>query len=277
MIVRVKKKSGDFEDFDVDKLKKSLSASGASKKQVETIIQDIMPKILVGITTAKIFNLAFSKLRKISGHYARNYSLKKAIFELGPSGFYFEKFCGEILRAQGFKTTLDQIRKGCCVKHEVDIIGKRPDKNIFVECKFHNTPSKKNDVKTALYIHARSMDLLKNAANDFEEYWIMSNTTFSKDAIAYAQCVGLKLVGINCSDNHDMQTIVNKYNIHPITSLQSLKLKDCQKLMEKNIVTTAQLAKKKQILFQLGFPHDVISNVLLEIKDMKSMKEKYFV
>lgn len=269
MKILVKKTSGKFEEFEIEKLKRSLRSSGASSKQVSIILKSIIPLFDDKIPTSKIFKIAFKQLKKISNHYAFNYSLKKAIFDLGPTGFLFEKFSAEIIKAHGFKVSIGQIKKGHCVKHEVDIVGIRPDKTIYVECKFHNIPSRKNDIKTALYINARNLDLKSNTNNQFDEYWLMSNTTFSKDAISYARCVGLKLVGINCTDGMDIQSIVNRYSLHPVTSLQTLKGKYKRILLDNHIVLAIHLLKKKEYLLSIGMTSQEIAKTFDEIKFLK--------
>lgn len=274
MNISVKKKSGNFEDFETEKLKRSLRSSGASSRQVSIILKSLIPSIKDGTPTSRIFSLAFRQLKKLSSYYAVNYSLKKAIFDLGPSGFLFERFCAEIIKAHGYKVSIGQIKKGCCVKHEIDIIGTRADKTVYVECKFHNVPSRKNDIKTTLYIQARCLDLKANVNNRFDEFWLMSNTTFSADAITYAKCVGLKLVGINCKDGMDIQSIVNRYSLHPITSLQFLKAKHKKILLENQIVLAIHLLKKRDFLISIGMTPTEINKVFNEIKELKISHQK---
>ncbi|EQC45301.1 restriction endonuclease [Bacteriovorax sp. Seq25_V] len=269
----VKKSTGEFEEFDEQKLRRSLKHAGAIPSEIAKIIQQIRPLIHEGISTKRIFNHSFRLLRRYSQECARNYSLKKAIFELGPSGFLFEKYVAEVFKAKGFKVKVGVVKKGCCVKHEVDIIASRPDKTIYVECKFHNHPNRKNDVKTALYINSRFLDLKNNKANEFDEFYLVSNTLFSKDAVKYADCVGVKLLGINSSYGDDIQAIVNKYHLHPITSLQSLKKKHIHALMSREIVLAKSLLKQKKTLFELGLDEMEIKQVFSEIKNVRRSYE----
>ena len=265
----VKKSSGRLEDFDENKLKKSLRFAGANEKQIRHIIQEITPLLFEGITSNKIFNMAFKRLKKMSYSISINYSLKKAIFELGPSGFHFEKFVAELMKSKGYKVQVGIHKKGRCIKHEIDVVGTRPDQTVYVECKFHNSPSRKNDVKTALYIHARCMDLKENLDNDFNEFWLVSNTSFTKDAMTYAQCVGIKLIGINCPEEGNIQDLVNKYHLHPITSLQRLKKKHQTILMDKDIILAKEIYNKKELLTDLGLSDAQIKGVFLEIERLK--------
>ena len=273
MSPNVKKSSGALEEFDESKLRRSLKLAGAIPSEVNKIIVQIRPLIHEEISTKKIFNHAFRLLRKYSQESARNYSLKKAIFELGPSGFLFEKYVSEVFKAKGFKVKVGVIKRGCCVRHEVDIIATRPDRTIYIECKFHNHPNRKKDVKTALYINSRFLDLKNNPANKFDEFFLVSNTLFSKDAVKYAECVGVKLLGINSSFGDDIQTIVNQYHLHPITSLQSLKKKYTRALLAREIVLAKSLLKNKKTLIELGLDELEIKQIFSEIRNVRRSYE----
>ncbi|HRK59243.1 MAG TPA: ATPase, partial [Candidatus Kapabacteria bacterium] len=112
-----------------------LRRSGANTEQIQHVIQELKPLLYEGISTKKIFHYAFRLLKKKSRPSAAKYHLKKAIMDLGPSGYPFEIFVGEILRHRGFSVKIGQIVQGHCVEHEVDIVGQKDDVKIMVECK----------------------------------------------------------------------------------------------------------------------------------------------
>ena len=118
----ITKASGESVPFSADKLKLSLERAGANEDEIDRIIEEISSELYEGISTKKIYRTAFNLLKKDSGHLAAKYHLKRAIMELGPSGYPFEKFIGEILRYQGYKTTVGEIVQGKCVNHEIDVI-----------------------------------------------------------------------------------------------------------------------------------------------------------
>ena len=89
------------------------------------------------------------------------YKIKQALFELGPSGYPFEMFIGELLKYQGYDVQVGKIVKGLYVKHEVDVIAIKDNRTFMVECKFHSSGSKKSDVKVPLYIDSRFRDIEK--------------------------------------------------------------------------------------------------------------------
>ena len=98
MKIKVTKASGKVEDLNTDKLRGSLIRSGANREQADSIIETILAEIPPHITTKKIYGLAKKYLRQINHASGLRYSLKKALFRLGPSGFPFEKYIGEVLK-----------------------------------------------------------------------------------------------------------------------------------------------------------------------------------
>ncbi len=85
---------------------------------------------------------------------AAKYSLKRAILDLGPSGFPFESYLAKIFEFEGYQTAVDQVIKGGCVEHEVDVVltkkGEKKSEVIYIEAKFHNSAAFKTDLKTVL-------------------------------------------------------------------------------------------------------------------------------
>lgn len=77
------------------------------------------------MTTNKIYQLAFKMLKGKSRVSASKYKLKKALMQLGPSGFPFEKLVGKIMEQEGFKTNVGVIVQGNCVQYEVDVIAQK--------------------------------------------------------------------------------------------------------------------------------------------------------
>lgn len=94
--ILITKASGEKTLFDEDKLRHSLSKAGAEDFQIAEIISELVKELYDGISTKRIYHLAFDRLKNRSKHLAARYHLKQAIMELGPSGYPFEKFVGEI-------------------------------------------------------------------------------------------------------------------------------------------------------------------------------------
>jgi len=272
--VTIVKHSGEQENFSDEKMLASLHRSGVGKDAARHILRLVKERLYPGIKTKEIFKIANKLLRKRGRKYAANYSLKAAILNLGPAGFYFEKFVSHMFRAWGYETEVDIVLPGKCVTHEVDVVAKRKDKTLLVECKFHNSPSKKNDIKTVLYIQSRRIDLKDSEkCMPFDEFHIVSNTTFSKDAIQYAECMGLKLLGLNSPGGESFHDVVRKYDLHPVTCLKRLRKRDCDLLLEEGIVLCKEILSNKQFLKKIGLNEKEIRSIINEIKDIMEATE----
>ena len=196
--LQVIKASGEKATFSLDRVARSLKRSGAPKDLIDSTLENLKKELYDGITTKEIYNRAFSLLRKGNHTSASKYKLKTAIYELGPTGFPFEKFIAALLNRSGYKTTTGKIYQGKCVTHEIDVEAKTNTKLILIECKFHNA-GRNSDVKTPLYINSRILDIKNFRKNtdpklEFEEAWVVTNTRFTADAIKYAKCSDLKLL-----------------------------------------------------------------------------------
>lgn len=256
--IKIKKYSGEIVDFDMEKLKKSLRNSNADENLINEIAASVENKLYPGISTRKIYQIAFQMLKKKTNVCASRYKLKKAIMELGPSGFPFEKFVGEILSQEGFQTEVGVFVQGECVMHEVDVVAITDHTEYMIECKYHNTQGKVSDVKIPLYINSRFLDInnqfKKKPENSvkFQQGWIYTNTRFSSDAITYGKCVGLNLVSWDYPQHNSLKSKIDTLGLFPITSLITLTRKEKEKLLNKGIVLCKELSKKPEVLEEVG-------------------------
>ena len=266
------KATGEREEFNAQKLRDSLTRAGASTEAVDNIVDQIERELKDNASTKDIYNHAFELLKKEESPATARYSLRRAVMEMGPTGFPFEQFVAEIFRAKGFETTTDFIAKGECAEHEIDIVAWNEQKLIFVEAKFHNELGIKSDLKIALYIKAR-WDDLANTAFDFgnhqhklDEGWLITNTKFSESAIKYAKCQNMKLVGWNYPEHGNLQDLIEEAHLHPITCLNSNTPSDEKLLMQAGIVLCKQALDNPDILVQAGLSKDKIDKMIAEIK-----------
>lgn len=270
-IAWVIKSTGEREPFSLPKLRRSLIRSGADDQTVEAVVAHILPELKDGMRTSAIYRHAFSILKKSKYPAAIRYSLRKAVMELGPSGFPFEKYVAEILRRKGYTAQTGVMLPGFCVQHEVDIYMQKEGKHIFGECKFRNEQGTKVDVKVALYIYARFLDLQKahnadeKASHGIHEGWLITNTKLTSDAVAYANCVGLKVLGWDYPEKGNLQDLILETGVHPLTFLSSLTQRDKADLLNQGIVMCRDITKNRDALRSLGFSEEKISSVLKEV------------
>ena len=270
--IDIEKFNGDIEEFQVEKLKTSLRRSKAKEKEIDTIVERIMPTLYDGMSSKLIYEKAFSLLKEKNRTSASKYSLKRAILDLGPTGYPFERLIGALLRERGFEAQVGITLQGECVTHEVDVLAEKDGNSYTVECKFHADPRSVSNVKIPLYINSRFLDLQqhwnKNPENKthLKQGWLVTNTRFSADAIAYAECVGLKLLSWDYPEDNGLKQNIDKFTLYPITTLTSLTQEEKHRLIEKNIVLTKELFKSPESLEKIRVSPDRIKEVLTEIK-----------
>jgi len=268
------KSSGQRVKFSLDKLRNSLKHSGAKHELVEEIVSKVKDEVFEGITTNEIYNRAYSLLNKNKPVFASKYKLKKAIYELGPTGFPFERFVAAILQYSGYSVEVDIVLKGSCVKHEIDVVADKNDLITIIECKFHNEEGRNCDVKVPLYIHSRYNDVKahwntnSNNTKPLDKGWVVTNTRFTQDAIKYGQCVNLYLLSWDYPTNDGLKDRIDRLGLYPITVSGLLTNREKQFLLGRNVVLCRQLIKDKFFLDHLGISTPRKTKILNEIEQL---------
>ena len=268
-IINIRKSNGELVPFDEHKLLSALMRSGAKKSEAEEVTTMVINQIHEGTKTTKIYRIAYDILKRKSKYIAGRYRLKKAVFDLGPSGYPFEKFVSKLFEYQGYETKINQIQKGKCVNHELDVVAENDNEKIMIECKFHQDKGRKNDVKIPLYIHSRFLDVKsvwKKSSDKKMIGMVVTNTRFSSDATAYGQCAGMRLISWDYPVGNSLKDWVDRSGYHPITSIQSLSKSKKQMIMEEGIVLCRELIKSPEILSKLGLSFSKTNEVLKEAK-----------
>ncbi len=273
--ITIVKASGKRESFEPEKLRFSLLNSGASQEEAEKVLAHLKPELKDGISTHDIYRHAFSILSSLSRHVARSYSLRRAVMDLGPSGFPFEDFVAEILRAKGFECATRQTIIGGCVPHEVDVVAWNEKKLLMVEAKFHNELGTKSDLKVVLYVKARFDDIKDNVYNyggktrKVSDVWLVTNTKFSSTAIHYAECKNMTLIGWNYPEKGNLQNMIEGEGLHPVTCLTTLSDTEKRQLLAGGVVLCSKLKENPEMLGKILGPGFVPESVINEINELK--------
>ncbi len=256
--ITIHKAGGEAEPFSKEKFVHSLTKAGATPSAIDSILTHINRELHEGVTTHHLYSLAFRLLHKMEKPASIQYSLRRALEDLGPSGFPFESFLQELFRVRGFETAIRQILPGRCVPHELDVIAWNENKLLMVESKFHNQQGMKTDIKTALYVKARFDDLSEQLfdfggkSRSLDEGWLVTNTKFTKHAIDYAACANIRLLGWNYPEQESLQDLIMDFGLHPITCLTSLTNQDKEPLLTHDIVLCKDVLQKKDLLLSAG-------------------------
>ncbi|WP_421803010.1 ATP cone domain-containing protein [Flagellimonas sp.] len=270
----ITKSSGEQVKFSMDKLQHSLQHSGASDDMVQEIVQRVQDELYQGITTREIYNRAYALLKKKKSVYASKYKLKKAIYELGPTGFPFEKFISGILHYSGYQTKVGEMLQGTCVSHEIDVIAIKNGILNVIECKFHSDDGLKCNVKVPLYINSRYKDV-KTPLNSQKEKsfkdtegWVVTNTRFTNDALEYGKCAGLYLLSWDYPHGDGLKERIDRLRLYPITVSTLLSGREKDFLLERDIVLFRQLEKNIFLLDHLGVSNGRKQRILKEMKSL---------
>lgn len=251
------KGDGSREPFETKKLEASLRRSGAEPELAAQITEKIAATVKDGMTTTEIYKNAYKLLHKEEKVTAARYSMRRAILDLGPTGYPFEDFISEMMRLRGYNTKLRQVIKGKCTTHEVDVVFEKEGRTIGAELKFHNQPGFKTDLKTALYVEARYRDIFEGAKEEgkkcvIDEGYLMTNTKFSRTAIDFAECAGIRLVGWSYPKEENLLNMIQETGVYPVTVLSSISRKEKERLLMDGVALCRTVAEDPESLLRAG-------------------------
>jgi hypothetical protein len=268
------KASGERVKFSVDKLRNSLRRTGAENSIVQQIIDVVLEELYSGISTKEIYNRAFSLLKKKKSYLASKYKLKNAIYELGPTGFPFERFVGAVLKYSGYNIEVGKVLQGKCVSHEIDVIATKNNDTHIIECKFHGEQGLNCNVKIPLYINSRYQDVKtnwdSNAKKEREllQGWVVTNTRFTRDALVYGNCTGLYLLSWDYPKDNGLKDRIDRLGLYPITVSTLLSKREKQFLLSRDVVLCRELIGDVFYLDHLGISDIRKEKIIHEIKQL---------
>lgn len=268
--ISIIKSSGKKVKFSLKKLRASLRKSGADEQTVNEIVAKVKEELYDGISTKEVYNRAFALLKKKGSYLASKYKLKKAIYELGPTGYPFEYFISAILKYSGYHTEVGEIIQGKCVRHEIDVVAEKNGETTLVECKFHSEQGRNCNVKVPLYIASRFKDVKlywdsKPQDTTLETGWVVTNTRFTKDAIQYGMCIGLYLLSWDYPKHDGLRNRIDRLGLYPITVLTLLTNREKQFLLSRNVILCRDLIDDLFFLDHLGISETRKSKIQNEI------------
>lgn len=273
MSFQITKADGTIEVFKVEKLRRSLRRAGATPDEINEVIGEVNKTLYDGIQTQEIYRHAFSLLRESRPPAAARYSLRRALFNLGPTGFPFERFLSRLFESEGYTTKTGIMIQGNCAEHEIDIAAYNSEHSFVGEAKFHARPGIKSDLQVAMYSYARLLDL-KNARicqDDIcgiKEFWLITNTKFTSTAKNYGECVGLNLLSWNYPKNNNLHDRIQRAGIYPITVLQNLNSSQAETLIARDIILCRDILQHKSILRHLHLPTKKHEALIQEVTEL---------
>ncbi len=271
-LITITKSDGTKQLFEEEKLVSSLKRVGASAEIIDDVVEEIGREIHDGMSTTEIYRRAFDLLRKHSSKVAAKYSVRRAMIELGPDGFPFEKFVARLFKMWGYESVTDQVVMGHCVDHEVDVVAWKGEDLAMVEAKYHNEFGLKSDLKVSLYVKARYDDISENeydyggTKRKLTERWLITNTKFTDKAIRYSECVKMKLLGWNYPEKGNLHDLISENSLHPIACLSTLTRDQKRELAAKNMLICLDLVGNPHVLKEIGVKPEDQEKILTEVQ-----------
>jgi ATP cone domain len=269
MHIQVTKADGTAEYFKVEKLRRSLRRAGATPAEVNSIVSQIQAELYDGMQTQEIYRRAFTLLRQEELPIAARYSLRRALFSIGPTGFPFELLLGRLFTAEGYQVRTGIIIQGHCAEHEIDVAAFNETHSFVGEAKFHARPGIKTDLQVAMYSYARLLDLRDNricqeSICQIKEFWLITNTKFTSAVERYAECVGVNLLSWDYPRNNNLYDRLQRHRLYPITVLQSVTPSQTTILIDRGIIVCQDLINNPQVLRVLHLSEKKQESILAE-------------
>ncbi len=265
--------------FDPALLVTSLKRAGAGEHTAERISRTITDTVVPGMTSKEIYARAFALLRKESRPVAARYALRRALLELGPTGHPFEDFVSHLFRVEGWHVETRKMIQGKCVMHETDFYASHPKQNTYLaaELKYHNDPNYKTDLKVALYVKSRFDDIFSChpdvRACPIDRGLLVTNTKFTSEAIAYAECSGVELLGWGYPEDNSLFMLMSRAKVYPITTLTRLSHAEKRLLVDAGIIAVDEIVHDRRRLDVLRLSPDRVGDLMAEAEGLLSLPD----
>ncbi|MBL1409132.1 ATP cone domain-containing protein [Sphingobacterium faecale] len=268
--MRVKKHSGELVPFKPDSLRYSLSRSGANPEEVDGVFERIKDKLYDGISTRELYELAFEYLKSCRDTYAARYSLKKALRDLGPEGFYFEKWVARMFQEDGYQAVTGQTIQGHAVTHEIDVVASKGKELLAIECKFRNDVDAKISVTTPMYFMSRVVDISNISYTFFNKSlkisagWLVTNAYLTTDSIKFGEYHKMNLLSWDYPKTYSLKARVDNNGQYPVTCLTSLNAQDKARLLKAQCILVKDVVRYPKFLRDLEITDQKRKQVLEE-------------
>jgi hypothetical protein len=274
------KADGSTEAFDPERLYTSLLRAGAKKNAAESIATVVAETIAPGATSHDVYARAFAMLRKEARPIAARYGLRRALLEFGPSGHPFEDFVSHLYTKEGWVVETRKMIQGKCVMHETDFYASHPERKEYMaaELKYHNDASYKSDLKTALYVKSRFDDIFncdsESRSCPLDRGILITNTKFTSEAVRYAECAGVELLGWSYPTHDNLFERMSKARVYPVTTLTTLAKSEKRLLVDGGIIAVDQLVEvpaAREALRALRMSPEHIGEIIAEAEALLAL------
>lgn len=243
--MEIVKWDGRREQFDLNKLQRSLLRLGAPLEVAKNVSEQIEREAYPGMTSKEIFDLATAKLNLHEPAISLREDLKTSLAKM-KGGSDFEEYVRLIFRAHGYTVKGNRVIQGRCVAHEIDGIAESGDECIYLEVKHHSSVHSYTPFDVTLAAKAKWDDLQSGYESGstsycFSRVLVVNNTRLSVHASQYAECVGIDHLGWNAPLGRGIDCMIEEKGLYPITILKTLHKEERDILSTNGILTLRQL------------------------------------
>ena len=273
-VIKIRKASGEEQPYLSQKLERSLINAGVQPQLAREVMVEISDWISDGVSTKQIYQRAFALLRKKKSYGALRYRLKQSMLELGPTGYPFEVLMGLLFERKGYSVEVGVTVNGKCVTHEMDVIATNGKVQHLMECKYHSDQGHQVSIQVPLYVRSRVDDIVgvRKQLAEYEGFeftgWVVTNTRFSSDSIAYGNGSGLKLLGWDYPEGNGLKEMLEREKLYPVTILTHLTANEKRALIDLGFVACVQIKNQPEILDQLSLSEKKRKELDKELKEI---------
>lgn len=272
----VTKANGTRETFAKWKVVRTCLRMGATEETAQAIADEIESRLYNGITTRRILRMIYSRLKKHKPVMKLQTDLRRSL-SLLRSAPDFERYIQLLLSEHGYEVTSNQIIRGRCVENEVDAVASKNGKTCIVEVKHHykyHTPTSLDisRISRAVFEDLTEGHQLGLNNHKIDYAMIVCNTKLSEHAKRYANCRGITHISWSSPPNQDLQTLIEKKKLYPITILKSLNVRTRNKLTSNGVILLKQLIERNatELRRQTGISKEKLRSLVNDARTILS-------
>src|SRR5208283_1467219 len=245
---------------------------GADSRVAHEIAEKIERRLYDGISTDRILRMIFKFMSEYKPAVRHLFDLRKGISLMDPKP-EFEMFVRILLAQNGFEVSPNLILTGKCGEHEVDAIAKKNGAMFFVEAKHHIsyhtlTGLDESRIARAILEDVTEYTLMGKTDLKIDGAIIVTNTRYSEHARRYGECRNILQIGWDSPFKNNLQSMIEKNKLYPLSCLRSLKYENRIKLVNSGVVLMKQLFEEEisELARRAMIPQETLRDVIEKAK-----------
>ena len=100
---------------------------------------------------------------------------------------------------------------------------------------------------------------------------LVTNTKFTSEAIAYAECSGVELLGWGYPASDSLFARMSRAAVYPVTALTGLSRAEKRLLIERSVIAVDEIARDRRTLDPLHLSSERVGEILAEIDGLLAL------